>query len=529
MRSRLRKVTTRALAVVAGVALLVGSQPDASAVTPARFVTGWIPNWSPTAVSEGTRAISGGSASVFGEVSPFGFTARNADTIAISGTESNLSAATAALRAQGLPVVPSITDGTGKLVMAGILSDPTSRGQHVQAITDLVVGRGYDGIDLDYEGFAFADGRSSWTTTKPGWVAFVAELGAALHARGKLLAVTVPPVWDAGTSGYWVYDIPGMLPHVDRLRLMVYDWSVGSPGPVGPLSWQANVISYLHTVVPVNERSKVQIGVNAYGRSWATVISGTCPTNASTGTTAVQMESAAKLAADVGATPVRDVSGELRFTYEVDYSGSASGTVTPPAVTLPAPNTAATSTRPIDPTSLRPALRLNGSATSCRVRRTVYVPDEFTVVQRANAVVAAGFSGIAIWALGYETPSLWEPLSGIDVPRAGGTTPIGSLDSAQISGGDVVVGGWAADPEFDLPIPFQVSVTNPGGSPQMSGPSLARDVRDDPANWPLPSRTHGFTVGVPITAVSGAQVCLHARGFGGDAGSLHQLGCLTLP
>ena len=533
MRRRTRRAATCALAVAllgAGV-LLPSSTPGgagsaADAATPARFVTGWIPNWSSTAVNEGTRALNGGSAPVFAEVSPFGFSATGAATIATSGTEANLTVAVQSLRNQGLPVVPSITDGTGRLVMAGILADPTTRTQHVQAITNLVVGRGYDGIDLDYEGFAFTDGRASWTSTRPNWAAFVAELGAALHANGKLLSVTVPPIWDNGTSGYTVYAWPEMLPHIDRLRLMVYDWSVSNPGPVGPLSWQANVISYVTSLVPADQRSKVQIGVNAYGRSWATVLSGTCPTNASTGTTSVQMESVGQLIADVGATPVRDASGELRFTYDVTYTGNRTGAT--PAPSLPTPSTYANSTQPIPAEVLRPALRLNtGGTTTCTVRRTVYAPDHETLVMRAQAVMNAGLSGIAIWALGYELPDVWGRLAQIDVPRAPGTAPIGSLDTAIVSGGNVAVSGWVADPEFDLPVTFTISVTNPGGPTQTSGPILARGIRAD-GGWPLPSRTHGFDVGVAIATQPGATVCLNARGYGLSAGGWQQIACRTV-
>ncbi len=530
MRSRTRRVGRCALAVaLLGAAATVpdgsGAQ-RASAATPARFVTGWIPNWSSSAVIEGTRAVTGGFATTFAEVSPFGFSAVAADRIATSGTEANLTVAVTSLRNQALPVVPSITDGTGKLVMAGILANPTTRTQHVQTITNLVVSRGYDGIDLDYEGFAFSDGRSSWTATRPNWAAFVAELGSALHAQGKLLSVTVPPIWDNGSSGYWVYAWPEMLPHIDRLRLMVYDWSVSAPGPVSPLSWQANVINYVKTIVPADQLSKVQIGVNAYGRSWATVTSGTCPTNASLGTVGVQMESAPQLALDNGAVPVRDASGELRFTYDVTYTGNKTGPT--PAPLLPTPSSYANSTSPIEAGALRPALRLNSSgSTTCSVRRTVYFPDEFTIVQRTNAVIQAGLSGIAIWALGYDTPSLWAPLSGIDVPRGpGGSAPVGALDSAAISGPNVVVGGWALDPEFDLPITITVSVTNPGQGLQMSGPIMARDLRPDLTSYP--SRTHGFDVGVAIAAVSGAQVCVHARGYGFAAGSTTVIGCRTV-
>ncbi len=533
MRSRTRRVGRSALTVASfallGVTTTISggsSVDDVSAATPARFITGWIPNWSSSAVAEGTRALDSGFANVFGEVSPFGFSAVAADRIATSGTETNLTAAVTSLRNHGLPVVPSITDGTGKLAMAGILADPTTRTQHVQTITNLVVSRGYDGIDLDYEGFAFSDGRASWTTTRANWAAFIAELGRALHDQGKLLVVTVPPIWDNGTSGYWVYAWPEMLPHIDRLRLMVYDWSVSAPGPVSPLSWQRNVIDYVKTVVPVNELSKVQIGVNAYGRSWATVTSGACPTNASLGTVGVQMESASQLASGTGATPVRDASGELRFTYDVSYTGNKTGPT--PAPLLPTPGSYANSTSPIDVGVLRPALRLNSSgSTTCTVRRTVYYPDEFTIVQRTNEVIQAGLSGIAIWALGYDTPSLWAPLSGIDVPRGpGGPAPVGALDSATISGAGVAVAGWALDPEFDVPITVTVSVTNPGQAQQMSGPIMARDLRPDLTS--SPSRTHGFNVGVGITAVSGAQVCVHARGYGSAAGASVTIGCRSV-
>jgi spore germination protein YaaH len=533
MRRRTRRAGASALfvALLGTVVAGPGTSPsrDASAATPARFVTGWIPNWSGSAVTEGTRAITQGSDSVFAEVSPFGFSAVAADRIATSGTETNLTNAVNALRSRGLPVVPSITDGTGRLVMATILDNAATRTLHVQTITNLVVSRGYDGIDLDYEGFAFTDPRSSWDATRPDWVAFIAELGAALRANGKLLAVTVPPVWNNGTSGYWVYDIAGMLPHVDRLRLMVYDWSVGQPGPIGPLSWQANVLSTLEAIIPADQldvqRSKIQIGVNAYGRSWATVTSGVCPSGASIGTVAVQMESAAALAAQHGATPVRDASGELRFTYDVAFTGSRDGAI--PAPTPPTPTTRANSTAPIDDAALAPAMRLSsGGTVSCTVRRTVFVPDEFTIVQRTNAVLAEGYSGIAIWALGYETPGLWGPLSGIDVPRGpGGPAPVGSLDAVIGGPSAVAVQGWAVDPEFDLPITITITVTPPGGTPTISGPIIARGLRPDLTMYP--SRTHGFDAGAPIPAPVGSQVCVHARGYGAAATAPTLIGCRT--
>jgi spore germination protein YaaH len=516
------------LAAVVAVAAVAPWQHDAGAATPARFVTGWIPNWSSSVVADGTRAINSGVDDVFAEVSPFGFTATGVTTIAVAGTEANLTTAVNAVRSKRLPVMPSITDGTGKSVMAGILADPTTRAQHVQTIVNLVVGRNYDGIDLDYEGFAFTDGRATWPTTRPNWAAFIAELGPALHAQGKLLAVTVPPIWDNGASGYTVYAWPEMLPHIDRLRLMVYDWSVGSAGPVAPMSWLNSVLAYVQSVVPTNQRSKVQIGVPAYGRSWARITSGICPDNAELSTVALQMENANNVAAANGAVPTRDPSGELRFTYDRTFTGIRGAPPAPPAPPTPGPPTI-DNVAAADSGTLQPADRLtSGQNVTCTIRRTVYFPDEFSVVQRANAALAAGMSGIAIWALGYETPNLWGPLMGIDVPRGpGGPGPVGSLDTAVVNGGIVSVSGWAVDPEFDLPVAVTVSVTNPGQALQMSGPIIAREIRGE-AGWGYPSRTHGFVAGVSIAAAPGANVCVHAQGFGDASDQSVVLSCRTV-
>ena len=420
MRRTLRLLGACAvLAAVITAAIAAPSQPAAPALAadPVRFVTGWIPNWSSTVVSEGTRALNAGLGheNLFAEVSPFAYSATAAGTISLSGTQTNLDSSITTLRNKGLKVVPSITDGTGKGVMAGILADPVTRAQQVAAIVALVQAKNFDGIDLDYEGFAFTDGKASWATTKPNWAAFVRELGATFDTMSppRMLAVTVPPIWASGAQGYWVYGWQdptlSMMPYIDRLRLMVYDWSVGQPGPIAPMSWVNDVLAY--TKATGIDMAKVQVGVPTYGRSWATVTSGTCPVNASLTTTSVQMENALPLAATKGASPVRDASGEMKFTYDETFTGSRTTTVPAPVYVPPA--TRANTVGPAEPGALKPALRLSPGATqvTCTVRRTVFYPDTAAVVQRARAALAAGTAGIAIWALGYETPDLWTELA----------------------------------------------------------------------------------------------------------------------
>ncbi len=524
-------LTGAARAVGALVAVLLAAalpwpgagEREASATAPGapRFVTGWVPYYG---VTDGLKAITGGNEGVFAEVSPFSFMAAGATDLRVVGGTDALAKTLTALRAQHLPVVPTITDGTPKLAMAAILDDPITRAQHVQALVALVVLNNFDGIDLDYEGFAFADGRASWPTTRPDWVAFIQLLGPQLHAQGRLLSVTVPAIWDGGTSGYTVYDWSNIIGSVDRLRIMTYDWSVAKKGPIAPLDWDTNVLSYITSVIPAAQLSKVQLGVPAYGRSWAEKLSGTCPSTASLGTISVQMENASKLAADHQATPVREAkSDEMMFTYDQTFAGTMSTSLTPAPYVPPA--VVAAEVDSADSAGLRPAVRMiqPGANVTCTVRRTVYYPDAMSVKNRADAALAKGLSGIAIWALGYESADLWPLLATSESGRPAGTAVIGHLDAAHAQGGSVGLTGWAIDPEFDLPITVQVSVN--GGA--FSGPILAGNNREDlPAAIAGADPLHGFEASVPIPTNVGDNVCIQATGWGLDA-SPTTLACMV--
>ena len=383
------------------------SHDPADAATPTKYVTGWVPSWGTTA---GTASLAT-NAGIIATVSPFAYSAVGAATFA-GGAEPLIDSITSKVPA-GIPVVPSITDGTGKGVMAGIMANPASRTQHVEAIVALVLTKGYAGIDLDYEGFAFTDGTSSWPATRPNWVAFVRQLGDRFDQIGKTLSVTIPPIWANGARGYTVYDPAGIIDKIDELRLMVYDYSVGTAGPIAPMSWVNDVITTTRNLIGTSNMPKVQIGVPTYGRNWVTARTGTCPANAALGTVSVLQRNADALIASRGATPVRDASGEVRFTYQQTFTGTLTNVISVPVYTPP--NSTAGAVAPADPNALAPALRLTppGSTVTCVVTRTVYYPDAEAVAARAKAAIDAGTAGIAIWALGYETPETWARLQNL--------------------------------------------------------------------------------------------------------------------
>ncbi len=373
-----RRRTALAALVVAGCTAAVNLAPAQAADEPRRYMSGWLPYWSTETSS--TSFLT--NAHVFSDISPFWHDARwDGSQVYLHNhlSATQMAAALAKLRGQSVKILPSITDGSGKGRMAATLASESKRAAHVQAIVDLVLTNGYDGIDLDYETFAFTDGQSSWAATRPNWVLFVKELAAALHAQGKVLAVTVPPMYDAdydSSSGYWVYDYAGVAGSVDLLRIMAYDYSVGSPGPIAPLPWVQKVAAFAATQVP---KEKVQLGVPVYGRNWLVAKTGKCPVGQDINDSNYSLTAGGALAslAKDGVSPSaisRDsASGELSVSYDIVYKG----------------------------------LDSKGEMTQCTVSRKAFLADATSVADRVKAARAVGLGGAALWTIGGEAADQW--------------------------------------------------------------------------------------------------------------------------
>ena len=198
---RLPPIALTLTALIAGLLVgQVGAASPAYANTPDKVISGWMPYWmtSPSRPVGIDSAVA--NADLFEDVSPFWYSAiaRKGGGVQVAlnpnftNGSANVAWAMERLRAAGMVVIPAIADASGKGRMAATLADPALRGQHVADLVALVVNNGYDGLDLDYENFAFVDGSKTWDATLPNWTTFVAELGAALRAQGKLLSATVP-------------------------------------------------------------------------------------------------------------------------------------------------------------------------------------------------------------------------------------------------------------------------------------------------------------------------------------------------
>jgi spore germination protein YaaH len=315
------------------------------------------------------------------EVMPFWFSIKSPTVIRndyVTGNPSWPMADTVCLiRRAGLQVIPTMTDGTGKLELSNYLASATTRSTIVKTIVDLVLTNNFDGIDLDYEGFAFVDGNNTWTKTAPRWVALVKELSVALHAHNKLLSISTPYVYDPKEKqkGYFVYAWADVASSIDRLRIMTYDYSVAKPGPIGPLSWTEKTVKY---AVSIMSPSKVYIGLPGYGRDWITSVNGKCPVTAPPGlkggakAAVFKMNYANAKAVIDKATPTFDEKfSEATYSYTQIYNG----------------------------------LSATGASTECKVNRTVWYQDARSYAERMALVAKYRLGGASLWTLAMEDPA----------------------------------------------------------------------------------------------------------------------------
>ena len=288
----------------------------------------------------------------------------------------------AAMRAAGFQIIPTITDGTDKLVLANLLANAGTRTAIAKTISDFVLANNYDGIDLDFEGFAFVDGNTTWAKTAPLWVAFVKELSALLHSNNKLLSVSSPYNFNPTEvqKGYTVYAWPQIAPHIDRLRIMTYDYSVAKVGPIGPITWTEKTVAYATSIMPA---SKVYVGLAGYGRDWVNKVDGVCPApfiNAiKVGAKAATfvMRDAAALAASYQVTPVYDEkAGEATFTYTKTYEGTTAA----------------------------------GLSTTCTATRTAWYQNAQSYLIRSALVAKYKLGGVTAWTFGMEEPLAMESI-----------------------------------------------------------------------------------------------------------------------
>ena len=219
------------------------------------IVAGWLPFWD---TDEGMRTVRDFPGAL-DEVSPFWYESR-ADGQVASSPKPERPEIIQALRALGLQVLPTIRafDAT---TTSSIITDDAKRAFHIERIVTLVVDRGYDGIDIDYESIRPED--------RDAFSQFIRELGSALRAREKTLVTTIyaKTSFPGSPGSSYGHDYQAAGEASDRVRIMGYDqhYPGGPPGPVASAAWVKQVLDYAVTKIP---KEKIILGIPAFGYDW---------------------------------------------------------------------------------------------------------------------------------------------------------------------------------------------------------------------------------------------------------------------
>ena len=318
------------------------------------------------------------NAEMFGQILPFWYTITSATKIKdkyVTQNSIDKAIPTTTLQSLGIKVLPTITDSTKEGELSKILGNDANRASLIKTITDLVLVNKFDGIDLNFEGFAYVDKIATWPTIQPRWVKFVSELSASLHAQNKLLSVTTPYLLDptTGKKGYYHYAWPEISSYIDRLNIMFYDYHKydTKPGPIGPISWfEPSLIYALKTVAPY----KIYLGTPNYGYNWVTKVTGVCPTNtpasektSSNAAIIHQLKAQAILDKPGAVATYNEKFGETNVLYTAEFNG----------------------------------VNASGAPTSCKVNHSAWYVDARGYFARAKLVEKYKLGGISEWEIGY--------------------------------------------------------------------------------------------------------------------------------
>ena len=165
---------------------------------------------------------------------------------------------------------------------------------------------------------------------------------------------------------------------------MAYDYSLSSPGPIAPLDWVRTAVRAAKDAV--DDDTVLWLGVPLYGRNWVVGTTGVCP-EGTPGRVDPNLHEVAGLVERYGieSTTLDPLTGDESFVYRRESSDGA---------------------------------------TSCTQTRAVHFVGPTGARDRVDIARSERIGGVVFWALGFDTPEVWEPvLQVVREPGATVTTP----------------------------------------------------------------------------------------------------------
>ena len=395
----------------------------ASAATPFE-VTGWIPYWrSATGTADVLPNLS-----KLTEVNPFVYTLKSDGTFVDNGVldQEPWLSFIAAAKAQKVRVIPTVMTSNSAL-LHDILSDSKKRIALEVYTANLVKEKGFDGIDLDFEGKK-AEDKDNYSTFLKGlyarmgnkWVMCTIESRTPLDSR--YYGTDIPP-----DAEIYANDFKEINKYCDRVRIMAYDQqgidlklaaqAASSSQLYAPVADPAWVEKAVNLAAKDIARSKILIGVPTYGYEYdVTAYANNDYVYKILWT--FNPGYAWPIAQSYGITPERNAAGEMYFTYV-----STAATSSPP-VSL-GPNSASLAAAAASQYATAYNSHLNF--------RLMEWPDAQSVQTKIDLARKLGIRGISIFKFdGGEDPAIWNTLAGVKGTTVSASVQTGS--SGTVSG-----------------------------------------------------------------------------------------------
>ena len=364
-------------------------------------VSGWIPYWK---TASGTQEFMNNIDS-FKEINPFGYTVKEDGRIydAAQLSVEPWTSVRALAKEKKIRYIPTVMWSDPDAIHA-VLSDPKKRKEHIAMIVDEVQANDFDGIDIDYEG--------KYAKTRPHFSQFLKELYAAMgdkwvqctiESRTPLDSRYLKPE-DIPKDLEYANDFKVVAKYCDRVRFMTYDQQtidvkLGKAadenkevyGPVADVRWVEKAIKEAMKTIP---KHKIMVGIATYGYEWDVRAYADGYTYDLLST--FNPKYGYDLAAKHNITPMRNVGGELGFTYIPEGAPLA----------LPRP----TSPWPGNLVAAAAASIATAGNTNVGFRMLTW-SDADAIEQKVDLARRLGVRGVSVFKIdGGQDPGLWAAL-----------------------------------------------------------------------------------------------------------------------
>jgi len=261
-----------------------------------------------------------------------------------------------------------------------ILSNPQNFDNAIKSIIDVYHQYDFDDINIDFEYIGEPNEK-----IRGGFVAFIQSLKNACLGINKYCQIDIDVFGDAATK-YRLWDLNSLNQTVDHVIVMAYDYyrkSSSQAGPVAPLTGKCqtknnnlcleqDIMFHISEMTKIVSPEKIILGIPFYGYEWQTAgkdfLANTYPGTGS-------MASYSRIQTIFSDPDVSSLSAK--------WSES----------------------------TLSPYLVFEID----KEIHQIHFENPESIKQKIKLIKSAGLGGIAIWALGYETPfpDLWNPIKSL--------------------------------------------------------------------------------------------------------------------